>query len=62
MDEFTRKHLAAWLYREIVNEDQREAVRVAMTARFNDDPEYWKTHGWPELFIAVSGYSIGGKL
>ena len=49
MDDFTRRHLRAWLERHFTDEDERERAFAAMTLAHEDDPAYWDSHGWERL-------------
>ena len=49
-DPYTMKHLAAWLDSYVDGDDCREAVKAAMLEVYDDDPEYWSSQSWPNLF------------
>ena len=48
LDDFTMKHLDAWLQRAIREEDQ-ERVKASILALLDSDPELLERHSWPEL-------------
>jgi len=49
-DAYTMQHLEAWLDSQVNGDDCRDEVRTAMLAMFDDDPEYWGSQSWPNLF------------
>lgn len=54
MDEFfdraTLKHLDTWLDNEMHGDEYRAKVRAQMLAEAADDPEYWSSQSWWNLF------------
>lgn len=49
-DSFTMRHLAAWLNEQVNGDTCREECRDAMLTIYDDDPEYWMSQSWSNLF------------
>ena len=49
-DAYTMRHLDAWLDSEVNGDTCREEVRTAMLSLYDDDPEYWDSQSWWNLF------------
>jgi hypothetical protein len=50
IDRYTVMHLDAWLDQEIDGNDTRARVREAMLTFIADDPEYWGSQSWWNVF------------
>jgi TPP-dependent indolepyruvate ferredoxin oxidoreductase alpha subunit len=50
IDSYTVKHLNAWLDAEIHGDANRDKVRSAMLAIIADDPEYWSSQSWWNVY------------
>jgi hypothetical protein len=50
LDTYTIRHLDAWLDREISGDKLRGMVRDAMIAFISDDPEYWGSQSWWNVY------------
>ena len=57
-DSFTMRHLAAWLDAQVNGDTCREEVKAAMLDLYDDDPEYWMSQSWWNLFYRVNGDRI----
>ena len=57
-DAYTMRHLEAWLDNQVNGDTCRDEVRVAMLAMFDDDPEYWGSQEWSNLFDRAKGWDI----
>ena len=49
-DPYTMKHLNAWLDQEIHGDTVREKVKACMLKLFDEDPEYWSSQSWWNLY------------
>ncbi len=49
-DAYTMKHLEAWLNAEVNGDSCRDEVRASMLNVYDDDPEYWMSQSWWNLF------------
>lgn len=57
-DPYTMKHLNTWLDSEINGDTCREEVKTAMLSLYDDDPEYWGSQSWWNLFYRVKADRI----
>jgi hypothetical protein len=50
IDPYTLRHLDAWLEHEVRGDSCRDEVRTAMLELLTDDPEYWSSQGWWNVY------------
>jgi hypothetical protein len=62
VDPYVLKHLDAWLDREIDGDTCRSEVRAAMLGLVEQDPEYWGSQSWWNVFDRVGGDRIRERL
>lgn len=60
-DAYTMRHLAAWLDSQVNGDTCREECRDAMLHVYDDDPEYWMSQSWPNLFDRAKCWDIVRK-
>jgi hypothetical protein len=47
---YTLRHLDQWLDRQIHGDTLREKIRTTMIALISDDPEYWGSQEWWNVY------------
>ena len=49
MDNYTKRHLFAWVERTYMDEDVQRVAFDALADLFETDPEYFGNVGWPRM-------------
>ncbi len=62
MDSATYRHLRAWLYGQVSDDDARDVIAARMLDMWAEDTEYWEEHGWARLFDRVDGWAINERM
>jgi hypothetical protein len=58
IDPYTIRHLDAWLENQINGDTLRDKVRTAMLTFISNDPEYWGSQEWWNVFDRAKCHDI----
>ena len=53
IDDYTKRHLLAWIESQYRDDDDQRAAFDTLLAVYASDPEYYGARSWPEIRDAV---------